>query len=476
MSDTHLFTIFGGTGDLARRKLIPAFFELMQRTDLLGKVNLLGVANSHMSDDEFRAIAKQAITEAGHDPDEVDAWCDTCLHYQSIQDGYPALKERIESIEDGHDLPGNRIFYLALPPTAFEPTIENLGLCGLNKGPGWTKLVIEKPFGRDLASAHLLNEAVHRYFDEQQVYRIDHYLGKETVQNLLVFRFANALFESAWNRDRIEHVQVTVAEDLGTEGRARYYDRAGALRDMVQSHLTQVLALIAMEPPTRFDAQAIRDEKVKVLAAIDDIRARDVVFGQYAAGEVAGRSVPAYRDDPDVADGSETETSVAMRVRINNWRWEGVPFYLRTGKRYPERLTQIIVTFRQPPISFFDPAGQAKPNVLVITLQPDEGFELLVDVKRPSESLVVETFPFRFTYEEAFGRVPDAYETLLYDVITGDQTLFVRGDEVEEAWRLYEHLLDAERTAHPYPAGTWGPAAADGLLKPYRWFQESTEG
>lgn len=470
MSDTHLFTIFGGTGDLARRKLIPAFFELMEHTDLLGQVNLLGVGNRRISDEDFRALARESIVAAGHDAGDVEAWCDECLHYQSMEDGYEALAERIVSIESGHQLDGNRVFYMALPPRAFPPTLEGLGESGLNEGPGWTRLVVEKPFGRDLESARELNEVIHRYFDESQVYRIDHYLGKETVQNLLVFRFANALFESAWNRDRIEHVQITVAEEVGTEGRARYYDTAGALRDMVQSHLTQVMALIAMEPPTKFAADAIRSEKVKVLAAIDDIRGRDVVFGQYTEGAVEGEEVPAYRDDPDVDDESLTETSVALRVRINNWRWEGVPFYLRTGKRYPERLTQIVVTFRQPPISFFNPEGQANPNVLVITLQPDEGFALLFDVKRPADGLVVETLPFRFSYEDTFGRVPDAYETLLLDVIQGDQTLFVRGDEVEEAWRLYEPLLDGERTVHEYPAGTWGPKAADSLLAPYEWF------
>ncbi len=470
MTDNHLFTIFGGTGDLARRKLIPAFFELMKHTDQLGQVNLLGVANRRISDDEYRSMARDAIVAAGNDPGEVEAWCDECLHYQCMQEGFEALADRIETIEEDHGFSGNRVLYLALPPRAFAPTLEGLGEVGLNNGPGWTRLVVEKPFGRDSATAHELNEAIHRYFDETQVFRIDHYLGKETVQNLLVFRFANALFESSWNRDRIEHVQITVAEDVGAEGRGRYYDKTGALRDMVQSHLTQVMALIAMEPPIRFDADAIRNEKVKVLAAIEDIRPRDVVFGQYTSGSVDGEEVPGYRDDPDVDDRSLTETSVALRVRINNWRWEGVPFYLRTGKRYPLRLTQIVVTFRQPPVSFFYPEGQAHPNVLIMTLQPDEGFQLLFGVKRPADELVVETMPFRFSYEDTFGRVPDAYETLLYDVIGGDQTLFVRGDEVEEAWRLYEPLLNDDRTMHEYPAGSWGPAAADGLLSPYEWF------
>jgi len=325
--------------------------------------------------------------------------------------------------------------------------------------------VIEKPFGRDLDSARDLNEIVHAYFAESQVYRIDHYLGKETVQNLLVFRFANALFENSWNRDRVKHIQITVAEDLGIGTRAGYYETAGALRDMVQNHLTQVFTLIAMEPPVSFEAQAIRDEKVKVLRSITKIDPDAVVFGRYTAGELDGEQVAGYHDEAGVTADSTTETFVALRLDVDNWRWQGVPFYLRTGKRLPRRLTQIVVTFREPPVYFFadSGSGQVHSNMLVITLQPDEGFQLFFDVKAPEDQLRLETRPFHFSYREAFGELPGAYETLIFDVLTGDQTLFVRGDEVEESWRLFTPLLGSHLELQPYEAGTWGPEASDRL-------------
>jgi glucose-6-phosphate 1-dehydrogenase len=463
--EPHLFVIIGASGDLTKRKLLPALYEMITRQGLGDGCRILGVSGSPLDDDSFRAQAREALEEAGFSNDDLRSWCDRSLHYERARGEYEGVAARIKTLEAEYGLPGNRVIYLALPPKAFPTTIEGLGKAGLHQSPGWTRLVIEKPFGRDLDSAHELNEIVHAHFAESQVYRIDHYLGKETVQNLLVFRFANALFENSWNRDRVKHIQITVAEDHGIGSRAGYYEDAGALRDMVQNHLTQVFTLIAMEPPVSFEAQAIRDEKVKVLRSITKIDHDAVVFGRYTAGEVDGEQVPGYHDEAGVAADSTTETFVALRLDVDNWRWQGIPFYLRTGKRLPRRLTQIMVTFREPPVYFFADSGSGlvHSNKLVITLQPDEGFRLFFDVKAPEDQLRLETRPFHFSYREAFGELPGAYETLIFDVLTGDQTLFVRGDEVEESWRLFTPLLNGGHELHPYEAGTWGPEAADQL-------------
>lgn len=470
MSSGHLFIIFGATGDLTQRKLLPAFYALQARVAAGDHCVVLGVARSELDDAAFREMAVTALGNVGVPVDAATAWADTYVHYQSIREGFGALASRASALEKSDELTGNRVLYLALPPGVFESTLAELSAAGLGEGSGWTRVVVEKPFGRDLATGEALNEAVHEVFDESQVYRIDHYLGKETVRNLLVFRFANSLFEGAWNRDRVESIQITVAEHLGVEQRAGYYDTTGAVRDMLQSHLAQVMSLVGMEPPVRLTADAIRDEKVKFLQAIRPITEADVVLGQYGAGEILGASVPGYLAEDGVALDSLTPTSVACRLFVDNWRWQGVPFLLRTGKRYPERLTKIVVTFREAPISLFGSSyqGHASPNQLIITLQPDEGFQLTFDVKSPGDELSLTTLPFEFSYAEAFGRIPEAYETLLADVLEGDQTLFVRGDEVEQAWEVFEPMLRFTNI-ETYAAGTWGPEGADDLTNHHPW-------
>jgi glucose-6-phosphate 1-dehydrogenase len=464
-----LFVIVGASGDLASRKLLPALYRLSHDVPADKRFRILGVATDSERDDEaFRQkILKEADELAGVKIDQ--KWLEETLFYQTIghggPDDYHALAARVASLEKSEQLSGNRVFYLALPPTVFPVSITRLGEAGLNQSEGWTRLVIEKPFGRDAESAEALNRLVHKYFEEKQVYRIDHYLGKETVQNLLVFRFANSLFEPLWNRDRVESVEIVVAETLGVEHRGRYYDTAGALRDMIQNHLTQLLTLTAMEPPASFEADAIQHEKVKVLKSIRPIGPGDVVFGQYMRGEIDGKPVPGYRQEPDVASDSHTETFVAMRLRISNWRWQGVPFYLRTGKRLPSRVSRILVNFRCPPVSLFQPfaCSSLHPNALMITIQPDEGFDVQFEVKTPGLPFRVVTQNLHFRYSEAFEPSPEAYETLLLDVLLGDATQFVRDDWVEASWRLYTPILETPPPIALYPAGSWGPKEAERL-------------
>lgn len=475
----HVFVVFGATGDLMQRKLLPALYHLANDGNLGERFKILGIARNEMDDDTFRGWAAEALGRAKlRDTGDIKGWCDQCLHYMPIGDASPAVFDQIsayiDKLEAGHELPGNRTFYLALPPRIFAPTIKSLGNAGLNKSAGQTRLVIEKPFGKDMASAMELNKVLHQHFEESQIYRIDHYLGKETVQNLLVFRFANPVFESLWNRDRVESVEITVAESLGVEKRAGYYDKSGALRDMVQNHLTQLLTLAAMEVPAAFEADAIRDEKVKVLKSIAAIDPEQVIFGQYTEGHIEDDKVPGYLEEENVDPNSQTPTFAALQIQIDSWRWQGVPFYLRTGKRMDDRLTKIVVNFRTAPVSLFPKHKNRKirPNRLILTLQPNEGFELEFEVKSPGQVVSTQTQKLHFEYGEAFGPLQEGYETLLFDVITNDQTLFVRADEVETSWKLYEPLLDGSIPIYQYESGSWGPQEAHFMLAKagHRWF------
>lgn len=471
--DPHIFVILGAIGNLTRRKLFPALYHLSAK-GVLERSVIIGVDRKpDLDDDSFRVQARGMLEAAGLSVDDkaYSGWCEKCLFYQPIDQGevedYRGLTARIEALERERDLPGNRVFYMALPPNVFPRTVTALSEVGLNLSAGWTRIVIEKPFGRDLESAKELNSLVHTYFNESQIYRIDHFLGKETVQNLLVFRFANAFFEHLWSREHIDRVEITVAENLGIEGRSDYYEQAGVLRDMVENHLTQLLALIAMEPPTSFSAEAIRSEKIKILRQIAPIRPENTVFGQYVHGKIDGQEVKGYKEEPGVSQSSQTETFAALQLEIANWRWKGIPFYLRTGKRMPRRVTEITVHFHCAPVSIFQPFESScniEPNALIITIQPDEGFDLKFQVKSIGQPIKLTTQHLDFRYSEAFGSPPDAYETLLLDVIEGDQTLFVHSDEVEAAWQIYSPLLEIDIPVHSYPAGTWGPTEADKLL------------
>ena len=464
-----LFTIFGATGDLNRRKLLPALYEVTQQPDA-PEFAILGTSRSTLSDADFDKLVRESLVEfAGIDQAAADKWLQGRLHYQSVaKDGgtYKDLVERVQALDKQHQLGGNVVYYLSLPPQIFPQVIEGLGNNGANDGDGFTRLVVEKPFGSDLATAQKLNEIVHEHFAEEQVYRIDHYLGKETVQNLLAFRFANAMFEPLWNRDRIERIEITVAESLGVEERAGYYDKSGALRDMMQNHLTQLLTVIAMDVPASFKAEAIRAEKLKVLNAVRPIEDRDIIYGQYKASEDG--KMPGYLDEEDVPNDSKTPTYVAARLHIDNWRWQGVPFLLRTGKRFPQKLTEIAIVFHCAPVSLFeggadgDPAtGNGVPqDILRINIAPEQSVEMDFNIKRPGQGMVLQRQRLAFDYDEVFGKLPDAYTALLYDVMEGDRTLFVGADEVEASWRLYDPVLAREHKIYEYPASSWGPVEA----------------
>ncbi|HXG04825.1 MAG TPA: glucose-6-phosphate dehydrogenase [Candidatus Binatia bacterium] len=474
--------IFGASGDLTRRKLLPALFALYAARTLPEPFAILGVARTAMSDDEFRRRMREAVAEHGRvQPASETVW-ERFARSLAYLPGDPRdrahhdeLAAALRAIEERRGGPANRLFYCATPPSLYDDIVENLGAAGLSRSPdGWARIIVEKPFGHDLASARALNQRLARVFGEEQVYRIDHYLGKETVQNLLVLRFANGIFEPLWTRNHIANVQITVAETAGVETRGVYYEEAGALRDMVQNHLLQLLCLIAMEPPVSFDAGPVHDEKQKVLAALrpfDPARVREVALrGQYAPGFADGRPVVGYREEKGVAPDSRTETWVALRCLVDNWRWAGVPFYLRTGKRMPRRASAIAIQFHRTPHLIFrrSPAG-VEPNRLIIRIQPDEGVALTVAAKVPGADLRLGQVRLDFRYGEVFGgEPPEAYERLLLDAIHGDATLYPRGDWVERAWAILEPVL-AAWAADPspppaYEAGTWGPAEAEGFI------------
>ena len=478
--------IFGGSGDLSKRKLVPALYELHREKQLPPETAIVGYARTGESDETYRAEMKAAVAEfARSKPLDEGAWNEFAARLfffrgdLNIAKNFGDLKERLEAIETGRGLKGNRLYYLAVPPSAIGAVVKNLGGGGMvlrvDGGP-WSRVIVEKPFGRDLASARALNDEIASVFRERQVFRIDHYLGKETTQNILVFRLGNGLFEPLWNRRYVDHVQITVAESLGIGSRGKFFEEAGIFRDIIQNHVLQLLCLVAMEPPVAFEPNAVRDEKVKVLRSIrpqtpEEIL-RDTVRGQYGPGAIGGQPVPGYRSEKDVHPMSLRETYAAWKVQVENWRWAGVPFYLRAGKRMPKRVTEIAIQFRTPPIAFFRKAGmpQQEPNTLILRIQPDEGIALKFGAKQPGTSMKIDTVTMNFKYSEFFGRSqPEAYERLLMDALGGDSTLFARRDEVEAAWEIVTPVLDAWRddppSDHPnYDAGTWGPEAAVALL------------
>jgi glucose-6-phosphate 1-dehydrogenase len=490
-----LIVIFGASGDLTKRKLIPSLFDLYRGGQMPGKFAVLGVSRSALSDDAFRERLEPFAKEFAHDFD-ADQWNTfaSSLHYHAADstnaDDYADIKSRMAELAQQHHTGENVLFYLSLAPQLYDPTIVHIGAsdmvtegkawCSINRFERpWQRIIIEKPFGNDPESAAHLNRVLGRVFEEESIYRIDHYLGKETVQNLLVFRFANAIFEPIWNRNYIDHVQVTAAETVGVEGRGGYYDSpsGGAMRDMIQSHLLQLLAVIAMEPPIAMQADDIRIEKNKVLRAVRTLdeahMANLAVRGQYGPGSLKGQAVPGYREEEGTSDDSQTDTYAAMALYCDTWRWQGVPFYVRSGKRMARKLTEVVVTFRPTPHSMFQEVikkGGQLPNQIVINIQPDEGIRLRFEGKVPGLGMKIKSVVMDFDYVEQFkAEPPQAYSTLLLDAMRGDQTLFKHRDEIESAWRIVQPVLDYWR-ANPqddlpnYAAGTWGPSASDVMM------------
>jgi glucose-6-phosphate 1-dehydrogenase len=483
-----VLVIFGASGDLTKRKLIPALYNLALEKRLPERFAVVGYARSEMTDEAFRDKMRDAVKEfsrTGLQDEEVwQEFANTLYYvrggYEEIE-GYQSLKKSLETFDRGSRVLPARVFYLATPPDLYGAVIERIAAAGLTPketdGEPRTRVVIEKPFGTDLQTARELNHRVHEVIEEKQIYRIDHYLGKETVQNIMVFRFANAVFEPIWNRRYVDHVQITAAESVGVENRGGYYEEAGVVRDMFQNHLLQLLCMTAMEPPVGLDADSVRDEKGKLLRSVRPVAAEEVataaVRGQYGPGRMDGQEVVGYRQEAGVAKNSPTVTYAAMRFFIDNWRWEGVPFYLRSGKRMAKRITEIAIQFKRPPMLLFKSHAveDVSPNVLVMRIQPDEGVSLTFEVKPPGHDMVISPLSLDFKYEEAFGSSPpEAYEALLEDCIEGDSTLFTRHDWVELAWALMDPIIQVWGLSKPrnfsnYESGSWGPREADEFMQ-----------
>lgn len=479
--DPCTVVIFGASGDLTKRKLVPSLYRLAEQNLLPGEFAIVGTARTASDHDNFRDRMREAVSQFSLGGSGDSSFWDNFaagLFYTPSNPKQPetfkTLRDLLSQIDEERGTSGNRLFYLSTPPSLYVPITQMLGSLGLNRSRGWTRIVIEKPFGHDLQSMRTLNQKVLNVFAEDQLYRIDHYLGKETVQNILVLRFANGIFEPLWNRRYIDHVQITAAESLGVENRGGYYEQAGVLRDMIQNHLFQVFTLVAMEPPVSLAPNAVRDEKTKVMQAVRPLLAQEIdqcaVRGQYGPGSVNGKPVKGYRQEEAVSPDSSTETYAAVKLMIDNWRWADVPFYLRSAKRMPKRVTEIAVQFRDAPHLLFRDSDPLQPNSLTLRIQPDEGIALRFGAKLPGQTFNIRTVNMDFGYGTSFGKQsPEAYERLLLDAMLGDSTLFARGDMVEISWQLLMPALDAwqEPVNHfpNYEAGTWGPRESDDLLE-----------
>lgn len=480
--DKFTLVIFGASGDLALRKLIPALYHLYREKLFPQGIKIVGTGRKEFTDTSFQEYMRQVLVklpDTGSEPD-VAQFCE-CLAYQSvnpeISEDYTQLRKRLESLSGNSACQSNYLYYFAIPPFTYGQTAENLYNAGLTcAANGWKRVIIEKPFGRDLESATALNQRLLKFFTEEQIYRIDHYLGKETVQNMLVTRFSNTVFEPLWNRNYIEYVEITSAESLGVGSRAGYYDTAGALRDMLQNHLLQLLAIVAMEPPMSSDATFIRNEMVKVFHSLRKIKrqevAANVIRGQYIASEIKGKPHKGYREETGIPSDSKTDTYVALKCYIDNWRWSGVPFYIRTGKCLPTRVTEVVIHFRPAPHTIFGEENciNCAGNQLIIRIQPDEGVQLKIGMKKPGSGFEVEPINLDFRYSSLNShRLPEAYERLIYDCMMGDATLYQRNDAVQATWEFVQPILEAwgkdEAPVYGYPAGSWGPEEAEKLLQ-----------